>query len=258
MPVLERQGLSFHVQVVGQGPPLVMLHGLFVGSLAAWYFGAAPRLARHHRVLMYDARGHGLTSKAPSGYDLRSLCGDLDALLPEAGEGKAVLVGHSYGALTALTFALAHPERVARLLLVDLPLPPSNLFELQAFLGAKPEHMVEALPAVLRDHVVRGGRQGARFIAQMRFLAGQSTLLADIAAEAPLDEVALARLSCPVSMVYGESSSCRPGGERIARLIPGARLALLPGGHFLPAESPGPLADWIEAELAVPVKVAHG
>jgi esterase len=258
MPQLERHGLSFHVQVVGQGPPLVMLHGLFVGSLAAWYFGAGPRLGRTHRVLMYDARGHGLTTRAPSGYDLGSLCADLGALLPEAGEGPAVLVGHSYGALTALRFTLAHPERVARLLLVDLPLPPSRLDELAAFLAAKPEHMVESLPGALRDHVVRGGRQGARFVAQMRFLAGESTLIADIAAEAPLDEVALARLACPVSMVYGTESSCRPEGERIAKLIPGARLSLLPGGHFLPSESPGALADWIEAELAVPAQVAHG
>ena len=260
MPLVERQGLTFHVQMLGAGPPLAMLHGLFVGSLAAWYFGAGPRLARSHRVLMYDARGHGLTTKAASGYDLDTLAGDLGALLPDAGEGPAVLVGHSYGALTALRFALAHPERVARLLLVDLPLPPSKLDELSAFLGAPPEQMVESLPSVLREQVVRGGRQGARFVQQMRFLAGESTLLADIANEAPLDEVALARLACPVSMVYGEASSCRPAGERLARVIPNVRYSTMPGGHFLPSESPGAVADWIEAELAVPVvaKVAHG
>ena len=45
MPQLERRGLSFHVQLLGAGPPLAMLHGLFVGSLAAWYFGAGPKLA---------------------------------------------------------------------------------------------------------------------------------------------------------------------------------------------------------------------
>ncbi len=264
MPHLERNGLSFHAQLLGEGPPLVMLHGLFVGSLAAWYFGAGPRLARTHRVLMYDARGHGLSARAPAGYDLGTLGADLGALLPDAGERDgvpAVLVGHSYGALTALKFALAHPARVARLLLVDLPAPPSKLHELQAFLKAAPEQMVGSLPSVLREHVVRGGRQGARFVAQMKFLAGESTLLADIAAEAPLDEVALQRLRCPVSLVYGETSSCRPEGERLARLIPGARLSLLPGGHFLPAESPAAVADWIDAELAVGgarVGASHG
>ncbi len=260
MPQLERNGLSFHVQVVGAGPPLAMLHGLFVGSLAAWYFGAAPRLSRTHRVLMYDARGHGLTSRAPSGYDLASLAGDLGALLPEAGPGPAVLVGHSYGALTALRFALDHPERVARLLLLDAPLPPSRLHELDAFLSAKPEQMLESLPGALREHVVRGGRQGARFVAQMRFLSGESTLLADIAAEPVLTDAELARLTCPISMVYGESSSCRPMGERLARLWPQARLSLLPGGHFLPAESPGAVADWIERELLVTPgrEAAHG
>jgi esterase len=253
MPQLERHGLSFHVQLLGAGPPLAMLHGLFVGSLAAWYFGAGPKLANRYRVMMYDARGHGLSARAPAGYDLRTLAGDLGALLPEAGEAPgapAVLVGHSYGALTALTFALAHPERVARLLLVDLPAPPSKLYELEAFTRAAPDQMVGSLPTVLREHVVRGGRQGARFVAQMKFLAGESTLLADIGAEAPLDEVALAKLRCPVSMVYGDASSCRPDGERIAARIPGARLSLLPGGHFLPSESPGAVAEWIDAELA--------
>jgi esterase len=258
MPHLERNGLSFHAQLLGAGPPLAMLHGLFVGSLAAWYFGAGARLAQRYRVLMYDARGHGLSTRAPSGYDLRTLRADLEALLPEAGEGPAVLVGHSYGALTALTFALARPERVSRLLLVDLPVPPSKLHDLSAFLAAPPEQMVGSLPTVLREHAVRGGRQGARLLAQLKFLAAESTLLTDIAAEAPLDEMALARLSCPVSMVYGTESSCRREGERLARHIPNLRLSHLPGGHFLPAESPGAVADWIEAELAVDVKVAHG
>jgi pimeloyl-ACP methyl ester carboxylesterase len=259
MPQLERHGLSFHAQLLGAGPPLAMLHGLFVGSLAAWYFGAGARLAARYRVLMYDARGHGLTTRAPSGYDLKTLSEDLGALLGEAGEGPgapAVLVGHSYGALTALTFALAHPERVARLLLVDLPTPPSRLDELAAFLGAPPERMVDSLPTALRDTVVRGGRQGARFLAQLKFLATESTLLADIRNESPLDDAALARIRCPVSMVYGESSSCRADGERVAARIPGARLSYMPGGHFLPSEAPGPLAEWIDAELAVPAAEA--
>ena len=258
MPLVERHGLSFHVQLLGEGPPLVMLHGMFVGSLAAWYFGAGPRLARTHRVMMYDARGHGLSTRAAGGYDLASLAGDLGALLPEAGEGPAVLVGHSYGALTSLVFAMAHPERVARLVLVDLPTPPSRVFELDALAGADPVAMVQLLPTVLRDNVVKGGRQGARIIAQMKFLAGESSLLADIGNEAPLDEVALARLRCPVSLLYGETSPCRPGGEQLARLIPGAKLTLMPGGHSLPTEAPGAVAEWIEGQLAEAASSAGG
>src|SRR5262249_4217583 len=138
MPVVEKRGLSFHVQVVGSGPPLVMLHGLIIGSMTTWYFSAAPRLARTHRVTLYDLRGHGRSARPPSGYDLATMADDLDALL----DGPATLVGHSWGALVALRLALRRPERVNRLVLVEAPLPPSRAAgEMAALLQLTPEQI---------------------------------------------------------------------------------------------------------------------
>jgi pimeloyl-ACP methyl ester carboxylesterase len=261
MPVVARQGLKLHVQLLGAAgaPPLALLHGLFVGSLASWYFGAAPRLAARYRVLLHDVRGHGLSERAPSGYDLATLVGDLEALLPDVGGDTrpVTLVGHSYGALTAMRFALAHPARVARLVLVDAPLPPSHLPELDQFLRARPEDMVDSLPAQLKEQVVRGGRQASRLVAQLAFLAAESTLLADLAREPDFTDAELASIAAPTTLIYGERSSCRPAGERLARVMPAARLELLPGGHFLPSEAPGALADRIVAAL-LPAEVIHG
>src|SRR5512147_3219033 len=119
-----------------------MLHGLIVGSLAGWYFGPAGRLAQRHRVLLHDLRGHGRSDRTASGYDTHTLAGDLEALLDLAGDGPVTLVGHSYGALVALRFALRWPERVARLALVEAPLPPSRAGELLAFVKRPPAEMI--------------------------------------------------------------------------------------------------------------------
>jgi pimeloyl-ACP methyl ester carboxylesterase len=248
MPHVERNRLSFHVQHLGAGPPLVMLHGLLVGSLAGWYLGAAPRLAKRFRVTCYDLRGHGLSSPAASGYDLATMAGDLAALTGDE-PAPLTLVGHSWGALVALGFALAHPARVARLVLVEAPLPPSKLPELEAFLAARPEAMLAALPAPLRAAAEGGSRRGKKQLEQIRRLVAESTLLADLRAERDLDDDALRGLRAPALLVYGDRSSCRPAGERLARTLPHAELVVLPGGHFLPVESAQALNDLLEARL---------
>jgi pimeloyl-ACP methyl ester carboxylesterase len=242
MPFVEKNGVTFHVQTLGDdGPLLTMIHGLVVGSIATWYFHAAPALARGHRVFLYDLRGHGRSSRPPSGYDLESQTRDLEALLDDYAAQPVRLVGHSFGALVALRFALAHPHRVARLALVEAPLPPSRLEELDAFLAHSPEELATALPTPLREVIASGRRPARRFLDQLRHLASESTLASDLRSERDIPDDVLARLSCPTLLVYGLSSSVRGVGERLAAAIPSARLALLPGGHFLPSETPVPL-----------------
>ena len=75
---------------------------------------ARPDRARGYRQVAYDARGHGESSPAPS-YDYPDLVDDLDAVLRDRGLERAVLVGSSMGAATAMAFALAQPERVSAL-----------------------------------------------------------------------------------------------------------------------------------------------
>jgi pimeloyl-ACP methyl ester carboxylesterase len=204
-----------------------------VGSLASWYFTAAPALARTHAVLLYDLRGHGRSERARRGYGVRSMAADLDAIAASLGSARLTLVGHSYGGLVALRFALDHPGRVERLALVEAPLPPSRLGELSEFVAQTPEQMVEALPASTRAFFERGSRQARRLLRSLHFLVLESSLREDLEAETDIADEELARLDCPVLCVYGEMSSCRGVGERLARVIPGGRLAILPGGHYL-------------------------
>jgi pimeloyl-ACP methyl ester carboxylesterase len=231
--------LTFHAQLLGAaGPPVVMLHGLLVGSMTTWYFGAAPRLAERHRVLLYDLRGHGRSERPRTGYGLTAMVADLDGLADQfAPDEPLSLVGHSWGALIALGFALRRPERVARLVLVEAPLPPSQVGELAAFLSLSPGAMAEALPEPLRGALARGGRAGAGLARQLLGLANETTLLADLAAEGDVADEELARLGAPTLLVYGDRSSCASTGERLARVLPAARLCVLPGGHFLPSDA---------------------
>ena len=232
MPHVAVAGLRFHVQELGAGPPVVMAHGLLIGSLASWYFTAAPTLARHHRVRLYDLRGHGRSDPAPRGYDLATMAADLAALTDDLDE-PFDLVGHSWGGLVALRFALDRPGRVRRLAVVEAPLPPSRLAEDTGFLGSDPERMIEALPPPLRAAVASGKRQARRLVQALRTLALETSLLADLRAEPDLDDDELAGLTCPLLAVYGDLSSCAPGGYRLARAVPDARLEVLPGGHYL-------------------------
>ena len=106
-------GSSLYYETAGNGPPLILLHG---GSLdrRMWddqYYA----LAQSHRVIRYDARGHGRSGPVTSHFDGSE---DLRALMEALRVGRATLVGSSLGGATAIDFALAHPERVDRLVLV--------------------------------------------------------------------------------------------------------------------------------------------
>lgn len=222
---------------MGEGAPVVFIHGLFVGNLATWYFSAAPKLSQSHHVLLYDLRGHGKSPRTQSGYDLDTMTRDLESLVESFSTEPLTLVGHSYGALIALNYALSHPERVNALVLVEAPLPPSELQEMSAFLAASTDDMVAALPPELQGMLQSGGRRARRFLEGLHFLTAESTLLEDLRNTPDVNDEQLARLQCPVLCLYGEQSSCKEVGERLARVLPDARLELLPGGHFLPLEA---------------------
>jgi pimeloyl-ACP methyl ester carboxylesterase len=245
LPLEIKNGVTLHLAELGSGGPLVvMLHGLFIGSVATWFFTAAPALAGTHRVLAYDLRGHGMSERAPRGYDVATMAADLAAVVDgAAAEAPVTLVGHSYGAVVALRYAIDHPDRVAKLALVEAPLPPSRLAELDAFVAQRPEAMAEALPEPLRAAVLGTGRRARRLVDALRFLATETTLLADLRAEGDIEDADLARVACPVLCVYGEQSSCLPAGRRIAAAVRHGELAVLPGGHFLPLETPAPLTS---------------
>lgn len=102
---------------VGEGPPLILLHGLF-GAGQNWG-GIRRVLAPRYRVLTPDLRNHGASPHAAA-MDYPTMAADLAETMDAAGVARAAVLGHSMGGKVAMAFALAHPERVERLVVADI------------------------------------------------------------------------------------------------------------------------------------------
>jgi 3-oxoadipate enol-lactonase len=113
-------GLTVRGEELGEGPPIVLLHGL---TATRRYVVHGSRLLprRDYRVISYDARGHGESDPATpeAGYSYPELAADAGAVVDRsAGQRRVVLAGHSMGGHTAAAYALSNPERVAALIAI--------------------------------------------------------------------------------------------------------------------------------------------
>ncbi|MBL7812753.1 MAG: alpha/beta fold hydrolase [Bacteroidetes bacterium] len=116
-----------------EGPPLYILHGVF-GMLDNWHY-AAGILGRHHRVITFDARNHGRSFHHPD-CSYEAMAADLCRLMEHLGDNEATILGHSMGGKTAMIFADLYPQRIQRLICVDIApkrYPPGHADYFKAF-----------------------------------------------------------------------------------------------------------------------------
>ena len=119
MPLVELEDIRLYYEEHGRGPALVLAHGHACG-VRSWDTQLRG-LTDHYRVIVYDARGHGL-SGAPrevSAYSQQHMVDDLCGLMDHLRLASAAVGGLSMGGNIALNFALAHPDRVSALILAD-------------------------------------------------------------------------------------------------------------------------------------------
>lgn len=114
-------GVSLHVAEAGEGPPLLLLHG-WPQHWWCWRF-VLPTLARTHRVIAPDLRGFGWSDAPRGDYAKATFVADALALLDAEGLARVSVIGHDWGGYTALLLALDHPDRVERLLALDIAPP---------------------------------------------------------------------------------------------------------------------------------------
>jgi pimeloyl-ACP methyl ester carboxylesterase len=221
----------------GEGVPVALLHGLT--ATRRYVVMGSKNLERNgHRVVMYDARGHG-RSDPGDGYGYGTLAGDLLAVLDDRGIDRAVLAGASMGAHTLLRFALEHPERAAALVLItpafDPEVPEGGLDRWDALSDGLRSGGVEGfLRAYGEPRVPESFRDTVRTVLRQRLSAHEHPeAVADALREVPRSRAfgsweELADLHLPVTVVASrdEADPEHPyaTGERYAQAIPGARL----------------------------------
>lgn len=117
MPTVQANGISIYCEVSGAGEPLVLIGGL--GADISLTAGLAPAFADRYQVVVFDNRGAGRSSKPDLPYTIAMMAEDTAALLTALAIERAHLLGISMGGRIALEFALAHPDRVGKLVLVS-------------------------------------------------------------------------------------------------------------------------------------------
>ena len=112
---------TIHVRVGGTGPAVVLLHGY--GETGDMWAPMAADLMRDHKVIVPDLRGLGLSSKPSAGFDKKTQASDVAAVMDAVGVTRADVITHDIGNMVGFAFAMLHPERVRRFVLIDAPVP---------------------------------------------------------------------------------------------------------------------------------------
>jgi pimeloyl-ACP methyl ester carboxylesterase len=239
-----RDGVTLAGEQSGEGRPVVLLHGL-TATHRYVVMGSTVLQRSGHRVVAYDARGHGSSSPAPEpgAYSYRHLAEDLLEVLDALGIDRALLAGASMGAHTAIAFALAHPERAAGLGLITPAYDPASFSDghalerwdmlarglrqggIDGFLEAYDLSRVPAEWRALTERVIR-----QRLAAHAHPQAVADALEA-VPSSRPFDRYAdLGTLAVPTLIVASrdEADPEHPLaiGERYAKEIPDARLVV--------------------------------
>jgi pimeloyl-ACP methyl ester carboxylesterase len=113
----EVNGINLYYETHGTGRPLILLHG---GLMSGEMFGPVlPTLAEHHQVIVPDLQGHGRTADIDRPIDVRLMAGDIAALIDHLGLDRPDVAGYSLGGAVAFFLAVAHPEKVRRLVVAS-------------------------------------------------------------------------------------------------------------------------------------------
>jgi pimeloyl-ACP methyl ester carboxylesterase len=248
-------GLTMHVRDTGprDAPAIVLLHGSN-SSLQTWD-GWAARLDRTWRVIRFDLPGHGLTGPHPQrDYSAAGFDDAVDRVTRKLGVERFALAGNSMGGWVAWTYAVAHPERVSRLILVDAAGAPEiagRALPIGFRIARTP--LLRDLTTIVtpRSVIERSVHQTVsnqaivtpaaidRYWELLRYPGNrQATLDRFATQQPPATPAAMARLTMPVLVLWGEEDKLIPlaSGRWFAAHIPGSRLIVYPHIGHLPME----------------------
>ncbi len=255
---VERDGRVLAGESIGDGLPIVLLHGL-TATRRYVVHGSKLLARRGHRQVAFDARGHGASDPAPGegGYSYPELVADLDGVLENwVGERRVVLAGHSMGAHTALAYALSRGDRVAGLVVIGPvytgPLGDEALQSwdrladglerggIDGFLAA----FDRGLDPAWRDTVLRFTRER---MLQHRHLEAVARALREVPRSAPFESMSELEFCDAPALVVASNDAADPGHPHAVAVAYAERL---PDSRLVSeGEGEAPLA-WRGSEVA--------
>jgi pimeloyl-ACP methyl ester carboxylesterase len=235
MPFANNNGVKINYEVEGNGPPLVIQHGL-TSSIEAWREnGYTVELARDYQLILIDARGHGRSDKPhdPAAYSPQAFTGDILAVLDTLGIKKASYLGYSMGASIGFYGIARYALSRFNCLILGGMSPYNNEIEQQEFkprlvtMQMAAEQGMEAYVSFLEK------RNGIRFHPdyRARVLANDPVALLAVTrslATWPGAEDILPKIKVPCLIFAGEADGFCAGAKKGAAAMPDARFVSFP------------------------------
>ena len=221
-------GIEMYYATYGAGDPVLLIHG-GLGHADMWANQVAD-LMKDHLVIVADSRGHGRSSRTeePFGYDL--MASDYLALLDYLKIDKVDLVGWSDGGIIGLDIAMSHPERL------------DHLYAQAANITTDGVDPSVAEDAVFNSYIARMAGDYAKMSPTPDQFDGFVAQIGEMWATQPnWTDAQVAAITVPTAVVAGDHDEAilRPHTEKIAALIPGAKLVILPeASHFAMLQAP--------------------
>jgi pimeloyl-ACP methyl ester carboxylesterase len=247
MSYVNNNGVKIHYEVEGQGPPLLLMHG-FGDSIEAWHqYGYIDALKNDYRIILVDARGHGLSDKPQDeeSYQFVHMVGDLVAVLDALDMADAHYFGYSMGANAGFYIPVYAPERFRSLILGGWAFARTGLEAIdyramfavhKSIKQAIAENPANPMAAFVANIENRTGPLSAAL--KEHYLSLDALALAAIAGAhgnpaGPKVEEILPLIKTPCLIYAGENDPILDAARECARRIPGAIFVSFPGLNHL-------------------------
>lgn len=222
--------ISLYFTERGSGKPLILLHGN--GESGEYFVRQMEYFSKQFRVIAIDTRGHGSSPRGEKPFTIRQFAEDLLHFMEQHGIDKADILGFSDGANIAMIFALKYQERVNRLIL--------NGGNLNAR-GVKPSVQIPTVLGYKMTDLLAKRNENARKNAEMLGL---------MVNDPNINPNELRQLKVPVLVIAGTKDMIKDKHTRlICDSIPGARIKVIPGNHFIANKNPKQFNEAVEEFL---------
>lgn len=252
--------MKLHYRELGEGQPLVFLHGLF-GSADNWLTQSRV-LSERYRTFALDLRNHG-QSPHDDAFDYPSMVEDLRMFMEQHGIDQPIVVGHSMGGKVAMNFAVAHPDLLQRLVVVDIA---PRFYDLAHYT------ILEGLKAIPVDSITTRQEADEALAAHVEEPDVRQFLLKNLqrkpeggfrwklnlpAIDANIRKIGFdlefeGKYEKPTLFVRGQRSDYVKDEDipRIKEVFPRAEVETLDAGHWVPAEKPAEFSELLQRWLA--------